>query len=461
MVNMRKLLIMQVLIWVGLSQTIFAQTSEDLNQLINLDSTVFRNYTASGSLLKPDSISVRTYGSIKYFTACLEGRIGVIPLSSMDIKKSKDLYKKYTDQNITYKRKNKSRFQLIVLLYDATGADLGETIWLNIGGDCKDSTDLMQGCGINRGSCNNVKALAKGNIFLIDIGQKQLLYSDEIRASGNNLENTIKFFTLTANNYFKYYAQNENDLKLTSYVREGKIVELKDLLSAQKPSINAISSNSGFTGLMIASELGNLEIAKLLLEKGAKVDLQSNSGWTALLYAANYGHLEIVKALLEKGAKIDLQDNDGWSALRCAAGEGHLEILKLLLEKGANVDSQTNNGWSALSSSSDKGNLEIVKLLLEKGAKVDLQSKYGVTALQCAAGKGHLEIVNLLLEKGARVDLQDTDGWTALYAASKNGHQEIVKLLLDKGANKDLTSTDGKTAFDVAKSESIRLLLSR
>ena len=47
------------------------------------------------------------------------------------------------------------------------------------------------------------------------------------------------------------------------------------------------------------------------------------------------GHCEVAKLLLEKSAQIDLQKNDGGSALMSASIEGHSEVVKLLLENGA------------------------------------------------------------------------------------------------------------------------------
>ena len=60
-----------------------------------------------------------------------------------------------------------------------------------------------------------------------------------------------------------------------------------------------------------------------------------NDGATALILASQNGNAEIVKLLLEKGSDINLQRSDGFSALMAAVKDGHADVAKLLLEKGA------------------------------------------------------------------------------------------------------------------------------
>ena len=63
--------------------------------------------------------------------------------------------------------------------------------------------------------------------------------------------------------------------------------------------------------LIEASRDGQLDLVKLLLERGGNVNIQDIYGDTALIWASLYGHLDIVKLLLEKGADVNIQDNYG------------------------------------------------------------------------------------------------------------------------------------------------------
>ncbi len=132
--------------------------------------------------------------------------------------------------------------------------------------------------------------------------------------------------------------------------------------------------------LMLASEDGYTEVCKILIDKGANLDLRDYEDETALLIASQRGRTEIVKLLLSKGAKLDLKDKEGETALMKASEKGHKDVCKILIDKGAKMDLQTNSGFTALMMASMNEKTEIVKLLLEKGARIDLKSKEGKTA---------------------------------------------------------------------------------
>ena len=161
-------------------------------------------------------------------------------------------------------------------------------------------------------------------------------------------------------------------------------LKAKDLNNALILVQNVDSVNYNGNGqlslLMLASEDGYSEVCKILINKGAKLDLQDFYGETALLIASQRGRTEVVKVLLDKGAKLDLRDNDNETALMMASEKGHKDVCKILLDKGAKLDLQTNSGVTALMMASMNEMTEIVKLLLEKGANTGLKSKGGKTA---------------------------------------------------------------------------------
>jgi len=60
-------------------------------------------------------------------------------------------------------------------------------------------------------------------------------------------------------------------------------------------------------------------------------------GRTLLFYAAQNGHLEVALLLLDKGADVNAADRDGWTPLYPASSNGHLEVARLLRDKGAKM----------------------------------------------------------------------------------------------------------------------------
>jgi ankyrin repeat protein len=188
---------------------------------------------------------------------------------------------------------------------------------------------------------------------------------------------------------------------------------------------------------------GNIEVVKMLLEKGANPRAVTKDGRTPLYVASRNGYLEIAKMLLGKGADAAAADNEGVTPLHAASGYGHLEIAKMLLEKGVGAAVATKSGWTPLHAVSMGGHLKIAKMLLERGANPRAMTKDGQTPLYVASQYGRLEIVKILLEKGADAAAADNEGVTPLHAASANGHSEIAKMLLDNGVDAAAAS-DGR-----------------
>lgn len=57
--------------------------------------------------------------------------------------------------------------------------------------------------------------------------------------------------------------------------------------------------------LLLATNSGNLEKVKELVDKGVSVDAKNDYGWTTLHFAVYGGYLDIVKFLIEKGAEVN------------------------------------------------------------------------------------------------------------------------------------------------------------
>lgn len=105
--------------------------------------------------------------------------------------------------------------------------------------------------------------------------------------------------------------------------------------------INAPNTN---TALMMAAFKHNKPAVVALLAKGAVVN---RPGWTALHYAAASGDDEIAKILLQRGARIDAEAPARFTALMIAAREGQESTVRLLLEEGADATRQNSESMTA------------------------------------------------------------------------------------------------------------------
>ena len=86
-----------------------------------------------------------------------------------------------------------------------------------------------------------------------------------------------------------------------------------------------------------------------LITEGVEIDGLDYNGLTALYYAAQYGRLEMARVLIEKGANIEHQDEYGNTPLMRAClnlNRNGVDMISLLISSGANVDAQNKSGNS-------------------------------------------------------------------------------------------------------------------
>ncbi|MGB6065331.1 MAG: ankyrin repeat domain-containing protein [Desulfomonilaceae bacterium] len=126
----------------------------------------------------------------------------------------------------------------------------------------------------------------------------------------------------------------DKDVAVRMAVAEDDIESLKRLLR-EGANINAAKGKYKTSILMEAAVRGNLAVMRLLLERGADVNMADRDGWTALMGATIQGRLEPVKLLLDYGADVNAKNHNGETALVMATGMKHAEIRDALLEHGA------------------------------------------------------------------------------------------------------------------------------
>ncbi|HUI07688.1 MAG TPA: ankyrin repeat domain-containing protein [Verrucomicrobiae bacterium] len=235
---------------------------------------------------------------------------------------------------------------------------------------------------------------------------------------------------------------------LSAAVRSNDVQRTRTLLDAGA-NVNA---GKNVPPLIDAAYYGNVEIVRMLLEKGATVDCQNKHGLTPLNWAAGNGHADVARLLIEHGADVQHVSLDGVPVLVDAASGGNVDIVRMVLDKGAPVDCQNKYGLTPLMWAAAKGHSDVARLLIEHGADVRHVSREGVPVLVDAAYHGHADIVKMLLEKGAPVDCQNKYGITPLMWAASTGNVEVAHLLITHGANVNHANNAGVTALMWASS---------
>jgi ankyrin repeat protein len=238
----------------------------------------------------------------------------------------------------------------------------------------------------------------------------------------------------------------------------------------------------GTNGNDLLGMADDLELVKLLLERGADPNRGNDYGWTKL-HQAGYGNRrDLAGLLLEAGARTDLSARgDGGTPLVAALFWGHREVVDLLGREPANLRVaaglgdidlvrklagtpaagahrefyRPHGGFPAWTPSDDQQEVldealvwaakadraETLPVLVELGARVDADPYRG-TPLAWAAANGRVASIRALVELGADPNRRGTfggpshgQGVTALHLAAQAGRRDAVGTLLELGAD--------------------------
>jgi ankyrin repeat protein len=117
------------------------------------------------------------------------------------------------------------------------------------------------------------------------------------------------------------------------------------------------------------------------------------NGTTPLMHAARVGDIEVVKGLLARGADPALMNSDSNGALWFACFADSEACVALLIDAGAPLDSQNVNGATALIYCASAGKTPLVRLLLDAGANHELMTLDDFTALELASNTACLKLL--------------------------------------------------------------------
>ncbi|MCY3653498.1 MAG: ankyrin repeat domain-containing protein [Cyanobacteria bacterium MAG IRC1_bin_28] len=230
---------------------------------------------------------------------------------------------------------------------------------------------------------------------------------------------------------------------------------------------------------------GHMEVIRLLIQAGARVDATTRWGGdhpslgtafgntNPLHVAAQAAQAEIVELLVEAGKHIngylDFRTHRNHNtALTLALRENpNEEVARLLIQAGADVNApviwQSALGDTPLLMVAGMGkratmSVNIAEALINAGANIGVAARpttsfalgsYG-TPLHRAASVTHVELVKLLLRHGANVDAEDSSDNSPLHLAIHAGHGDLARLLIEAGADVQARNHAGNTPVQVA-----------
>ena len=167
----------------------------------------------------------------------------------------------------------------------------------------------------------------------------------------------------------------------------------------QRGMVEALLAAGPHLDVFEAAALGRTaRLAELLEHDPAAVDALAGDGFRPLQLAAFFGQLDAARLLIERGAPVDAASgNDAeLRALHSAAAGRHGEVVALLLEAGADPGPRQKGGFTPLMAAALHGDEAIVDALLAAGADVSARSVEGKDAATLAEQAGHTELAERL-----------------------------------------------------------------
>jgi uncharacterized protein len=154
-----------------------------------------------------------------------------------------------------------------------------------------------------------------------------------------------------------------------------------------------------------AATTGNVDVVRTLLSSDrAAVDDHGPDGYTALHLAAFFGHLEVARLLLGRGADPNAValNESRVTPLHSAVAARHRDLAALLLTLGASPNSVQRGGFTPLHSAARNGDEAVVDMLLLRGADTTRKSDEGRTAADMANEAGRGAIAKLIRGSASR-----------------------------------------------------------
>ncbi|XP_076866837.1 transient receptor potential cation channel subfamily A member 1b [Brachyhypopomus gauderio] len=211
--------------------------------------------------------------------------------------------------------------------------------------------------------------------------------------------------------------------------------------------------------LHLAVRGGNIEVIKLCISKGARVDQQQSDKSTALHFACSQGAIDAVKVMLLPFKTVDeiinIRDAANQTPLHRAMLFDHVTLAEYLISKGADIDCTDNKGLSPLLLATTCSAWKTVSFLLTKGADLNLKDKTGRNFLHHVIfqPKGLRNLPENLLQNQEVRELmseEDYEGCTPLHYACKLGIHQSVQNMLGLNVSLSRKSREKKSALHFA-----------
>jgi ankyrin repeat protein len=216
--------------------------------------------------------------------------------------------------------------------------------------------------------------------------------------------------------------------------------------------------NTGDTPLHVAVRLGKLDLATLLLGRGASIHARNSRDITPFRIGLS-GSTQMVTLLIKN--RVTVVDDYGASPLNIAIQDrAARDVVMTIVGAGARLSSIDSKGRTPLRIAVDNLDWDIAQYLTDAGSDVFSTAGDRKTPAEQALSAGAVAVKALF--SGKAISAQDNSGNTVLHYAAQNGNSAMVTLLIDLGADKMAKNIAAERPVDVAqrwKKSDVALLL--
>jgi len=232
--------------------------------------------------------------------------------------------------------------------------------------------------------------------------------------------------------------------------------EIAEVLLQEGALVNIAGGELEYAPLHLTVWHKHKELSSLLLRnaKGINVNAKTNKGHTPLHLAVQLNLVEIGRELILHGAEINPKSELGFTPLHIAAQYGSEMMARLLLAKNTClIDAVTNDKRTPLHIAAQFKQLSIARLLILRRANLNLHSDdAGATPLHTSAKYGAIEVARALVAARPDFDARDNFKLTALMRAVVENQDEMVEFLVAY-CNVNAKGVKGWTALHWAAKE--------
>ena len=240
--------------------------------------------------------------------------------------------------------------------------------------------------------------------------------------------------------------------EIVKAVKNGDLEKVSELIKSGADLNTTVGDTDKRNLLHHASQKGHPKLVEFLIEKGIGINSLDKRGRTPLYLACYDYKFDSAKVLVSKGAEINISGE--YNPLDIAGSNSYYgtEIVELLLDKGADVNIVCRGtSVTPLMGALHQEKTDALKLLLNAGANTNHIDSNGESPLGRISAHEFPEHVNLLLDFGSKINYQDRKGNSALHIATKRKNRKVIEVLIKRGIKTNLKNANRETAEEIAR----------